>query len=415
MSNLYPEAELPFSKQMNAENTVTEPQVTGPSSSIILDSDCGPAQIPTPGPPPPCAPERTCDPVCSPNSPCHPKEPCAICVPEFGEENLDPGPTPLRFLWLELTGKCNLRCIHCYADSGPYRRLHDEMVPEDWENVLEQAADLGCRAVQFIGGEPTMYPALARLIERARELGFTFVEVYTNGTMLNPRLKETFLRHHVHLAFSVYSASPQIHDRVTQQDGSLESTLASIRWALASGLGVRAGIIEMDANAGETERTRELLEAMGVSKIGVDRIRGIGRGGSPRPVESQLHELCGACTSGKATVNSTGEIFPCPMSRFWVVGRVRDGLRAAVDGMPMRTFRERMKEAFPIRQRSHDGSGLDPAASIGCDPDVCEPKITPCAICVPDFQDPCEPDFGQDRDIGTRKSRLATTAEGVRP
>ena len=25
----------------------------------------------------------------------------------------------LSFMWLELTGKCQLACGHCYADSGP--------------------------------------------------------------------------------------------------------------------------------------------------------------------------------------------------------------------------------------------------------------------------------------------------------
>jgi hypothetical protein len=27
--------------------------------------------------------------------------------------------TPFHRLWLELTGKCQLACVHCYADSGP--------------------------------------------------------------------------------------------------------------------------------------------------------------------------------------------------------------------------------------------------------------------------------------------------------
>src|SRR5262249_19633520 len=86
----------------------------------------------------------------------------------------------LNFIWLEVTGKCNLRCVHCYAESGPQRQVHEYMTPRRWEVVLEQAAELGCRAVQFIGGEPTMYPGLAPLIERARRIGFGTVEVYTN-------------------------------------------------------------------------------------------------------------------------------------------------------------------------------------------------------------------------------------------
>src|SRR2546430_1591085 len=92
------------------------------------------------------------------------------------EANVSECYTPwLDFLWLEVTGKCNLRCVHCYADSGPQRHLHEHMSQEDWQDALDQAATLGCRAVQFIGGEPTMYPALPALIRRARELGFDTV------------------------------------------------------------------------------------------------------------------------------------------------------------------------------------------------------------------------------------------------
>jgi MoaA/NifB/PqqE/SkfB family radical SAM enzyme len=93
------------------------------------------------------------------------------------------------------------------------------MSEQDWENIIDQAAVLGCRALQFIGGEPTMHPALPALIERARVRGFETVEVYTNGTMFHPRVKEAFIRHRVDLAFSVYAASPEIHDRVTQRRG----------------------------------------------------------------------------------------------------------------------------------------------------------------------------------------------------
>jgi MoaA/NifB/PqqE/SkfB family radical SAM enzyme len=134
---------------------------------------------------------------------------------------------PLDFLWLEVTAKCNLRCVHCYSDSTPQRPLHDSMTADDWNDMLEQAALLGCRAVQFIGGEPTMYPALGMLIERARELGFITVEVFTNGTIFKPKLKEVFLRHKVDLAFSVYASNSRTHDTVTKQVGSFDRTIAS--------------------------------------------------------------------------------------------------------------------------------------------------------------------------------------------
>ena len=55
------------------------------------------------------------------------------------------------FLALELTGRCNLACGHCFAESGP-SGTHGVMTTRDWERVIGEAAGLGVRAVQFIGG-----------------------------------------------------------------------------------------------------------------------------------------------------------------------------------------------------------------------------------------------------------------------
>src|SRR5436305_1338940 len=100
------------------------------------------------------------------------------------------------FLWLEITPKCNLSCVHCYADSGPDEPLTQNMAPRDWIRVLDEAAQLSCRAVQFIGGEPTLHPDLPQLIGHARTLGFKVIEVYTNGTRLTESLKKTFVHNH---------------------------------------------------------------------------------------------------------------------------------------------------------------------------------------------------------------------------
>jgi len=281
----------------------------------------------------------------------------------------------LDFIWLEVTGKCNLRCVHCYAESGPQRQLHEYMTPRRWEVVLEQAAELGCRAVQFIGGEPTMYPGLAPLIERARRVGFGAVEIYTNGTMIKPRLRDTLLRHNVALAFSVYADHAQIHDEVTQQAGSFARTLESIRWALASGLSVRVGIIKMEANCAHIEQTEKLLRGIGVTNVDVDRVRAIGRGGHEEALDRQLGQLCGACVRGRLAVTASGDIFPCVFSRFWPLGHVDQGLRPVVEGLSLASFRQALRANRDLSESLND---CDP----GCAPGICGPGLT----------DPCRPD-----------------------
>ncbi|MGH8919937.1 MAG: radical SAM protein, partial [Actinomycetes bacterium] len=74
------------------------------------------------------------------------------------------------FLWCELTSRCQLSCQHCYAESGP-AGAHGLMRPVDWARVLNQATELGVRMVQFIGGEPTLYPDLAHLVDHALRRG----------------------------------------------------------------------------------------------------------------------------------------------------------------------------------------------------------------------------------------------------
>jgi hypothetical protein len=46
------------------------------------------------------------------------------------------------FLELEITGFCQLKCIHCYAESGPHGG-RGTMTTDNWEHVIDQAAAIG--------------------------------------------------------------------------------------------------------------------------------------------------------------------------------------------------------------------------------------------------------------------------------
>lgn len=296
----------------------------------------------------------------------------------------------LDFIWLELTGRCNLECVHCYADSGPERPLSEGMELEHWIGALDEAAALGCRRVQFIGGEPTLYPGLPRLIEHARNIGYEQVCVYTNGTHFTDTLKAAFLANRVSLAFSVYGSSGDVHDQVTLRSGSFEKTEHAIRWAVEAGLEVRAGVVEMGVNAHDMPRTKRMLEDVGVRAINVDRLRGLGRGSGERPAQPELKELCGRCGEGKVCVSSSGEIYPCVFARFSALGQFKDGgLGAAFGGAPLREFREALIDSYataPARR---------PRTSLNRLQDDCNPE-TPPGDCNPEKKPPdCNPEIPQ--------------------
>src|SRR5215472_3520747 len=124
----------------------------------------------------------------------------------------------LSLLWLELTGKCNLRCVHCYADSAP-TGTHGTMTRADWERTIQQAKAVGVHRLQLIGGEPTIHPDFSHLVRYATALGFPVVEVYSNLIRVPPPMWELFSACHVSLATSFYSLHPAVHDQITKRPG----------------------------------------------------------------------------------------------------------------------------------------------------------------------------------------------------
>jgi len=292
----------------------------------------------------------------------------------------------LTFLWMEITAKCNLYCTHCYADSGPEGDLYGSMTYNDWTGVLDEAADLGCRSLQFIGGEPTMHPRLPDLINHANQQGFGFIEVYTNATRLGPRLVGCFQHNGVHVATSFYTDDPQLHERITQGEGSWQRTVNGIESVLAAGLPLRVGVVETDHNLSHGPRAIEFLRTLGVRNIRVDRQRGVGRG-QLEHVECEgehYEELCGACWKGKLCVTSNAEVFPCVFSRATRLGDARSGLRTILQTALLTEFR------YKVRERNPEPS-IDCNPLSDCNPNNCNPNNCNVDSCGPSSCAPCNP------------------------
>src|ERR1700724_2144924 len=154
----------------------------------------------------------------------------------------------LSFLWLELTNRCNLECVHCYTNSSPRSGDRDSLTRQDYVRALDEAALADCRDVQFIGGEPTLNSDLPGLVVHAAEVGYKFIEVYSNLIRMSDELIEVARSTNTQFATSIYSADPEVHDAVTHRRGSHVRTIANLKRLLNAGISVRAEYIETDMN-----------------------------------------------------------------------------------------------------------------------------------------------------------------------
>jgi uncharacterized radical SAM superfamily Fe-S cluster-containing enzyme len=84
---------------------------------------------------------------------------------------------------IDLTNRCNMRCPICFANANQagyvYEPDFDTVV--DMLTMLRKEEPIKCTAVQFSGGEPTIYPRFVDVIRKAKELGFAQAQVATNG------------------------------------------------------------------------------------------------------------------------------------------------------------------------------------------------------------------------------------------
>jgi len=252
------------------------------------------------------------------------------------------------FVWLNPTEACNLRCLHCYSDSSPHSISHglENLTTPEWNRVIDEISGAGCRRIQYIGGEPFLYgPEIFHMVRHARKKGIQFQEVFTNGTLLTDADIEQLHQYGVHVAISIYSSRPEIHERITRVKGSFEKTLKNARSIRDKGIPLRIGLVVMKANQDYFEETLEFIGEEFDGRGRHDIVRACGRacGGEVFPEKLvHLRKILGpefpkitkdqflksrhghGCWRGNLSINPNGEVTPCIMERGGVIGNIRE-------------------------------------------------------------------------------------------
>lgn len=293
----------------------------------------------------------------------------------------------LDFVWMELTNQCNLQCLHCYSESSPHSTAKNLLDESRYSSLIIEAYELGCRKIQFIGGEPTLNKSLASLIAHAHNCGYQFIEVFSNLISLPPSLLDVFLRYQVAVATSVYASTPELHDSITRLSGSHEKTIRHIKRLLDSGTQVRVGVIVMEENKTAVDSTFAFLRNLGVSNIGFDHVRDFGR--AQLQSICSMQNLCGNCANNILAIGPDGVVAPCIMSKQWAVGSALSS--------PLREIA--LSERLSQTRRQIADATADNRAWPGppnkCNPDTfCTPNCAPssnCSPCSPYGSQPCQP------------------------
>lgn len=181
-----------------------------------------------------------------------------------------------KFIHLDLTGACNLRCIHCRATSkpNPSELNINEIITflnyckrefPNWEKL-------------FIGGgEPLLREKdLFKIMEHVNNLGIK-CSLNTNGTLINNQNVVLIKRFIKIVQISLDGASPGIHDRIRGVEGSFKKSMKGIDILLKNNIKVCLRMTLNNINYIEAFELIDLALKKGVKAVSYYRVLPVGR------------------------------------------------------------------------------------------------------------------------------------------
>jgi len=203
---------------------------------------------------------------------------------------------------VEITNRCNLRCVYCYAEVN---RSRDELSAMEWIDILSSMYGHGLRSVLFSGGEPFFHKGFLDVLEWA--FPRLVVEINTNGTYVTDEIAAALGTMDLkQVQVSIDSRDPGYHDSVRGR-GSHARAVQAIERLVAAGVPVQVSAVITAANKAAIADLKSYATELGARF----KAEPITRTGFARDIDDSTWEEAFAASSGDR-VTATSSTSPLP-------------------------------------------------------------------------------------------------------
>ncbi len=245
-------------------------------------------------------------------------------------------PSPsLRYIELQITDACNLRCRHCYMGET----AGHELSPEQVRQVLSQFEEMQGLRVLISGGEPLLHSKFGEINEILPDF-FLRKVLFTNGVLLGKERLKSLKVDEIQVSIDGLAAS---HDAI-RGNGTFEKTMIAVRNALDAGFDVSVSTMVHRGNMHDFDDMERLFKNLGLKDWTVDvpcmsgrlrehkdlvvtpdeggKLLGYGFGGGVH-ASSQGH----GCGLHLMAIMASGALAKCSFYHDRPIGRIEEGLR----------------------------------------------------------------------------------------
>ena len=175
-----------------------------------------------------------------------------------------------------ITRRCNLKCIHCYAQAKD-QSFDNELTTEEGKNLIDDLSQYKVPVLLLSGGEPTIRKDLPELAAYAIEKGMRAV-ISTNGTLITQQMARVLKDIGLSYVGISLDGMEKIHDRFRGVKGAFRSALEGIKNCQDAGIKVGLRFTINKFNVAEIENIFNLLEDMDIPRACFYHLVYAGRG-----------------------------------------------------------------------------------------------------------------------------------------
>ncbi len=186
----------------------------------------------------------------------------------------------LRQIFFYIIDDCNLRCEQClYKLEIGFQLEKKEVDFDDAIKLLSDFREMGAIKLTLMGGEPTLYgikennKPLLELIKKAKELGYEYVRIDTNGQFNSKLLEQPEFKMLDEITFSIDGPNKEINDSIRGY-GSFDKCVNNIKRAkeLGYNIDITSCISKYMINRDENgnlylDRMIKFAEDLGIERI----------------------------------------------------------------------------------------------------------------------------------------------------
>ena len=261
-------------------------------------------------------------------------------------------------LHVELTNACNLNCIHCFHDQNPEWLAYEDIV-----QLLQSLQNTSFVRLTLTGGEVGLYPKWKEIIEVAKNNGFS-VAILSNLTQFNDQdLNYIVSQKPLFVRTSLYGASAEQHDSITEIKQSFDITLRNIQYLKDCGVKASVACSVMKQNANEIAVLKQMMDALDIPIEFWYQIlpsRNDSKNVEELMVDSTTYQRlkeCGilkpssesSCNPGtyRIAIDPRGFIYACDALRVPIGNIKNESVFEALSGLEMKKIRKAIEEYSP--------------------------------------------------------------------